>query len=142
VKRICMSVGLLLVAASLPAANGDDPAKPMVVTPVLSTSVTSSGQPIALPTKDVTVAVSTYGIAKGATLPEHEHPYPRYGYVLAGEIRITNIETGKNETYKTGDFIIEAIGRWHRAVNVGDGPVELLVIDRVEGAGSNVIIRR
>ena len=73
-KRICMSVGLLLVASSLQAANGDDPAKPVVVTPVLSTSVTSSGQPIALPTKDATVAVSTYEIAQGATLPEHKHP--------------------------------------------------------------------
>lgn len=141
-KRICMSVGLLLVASSLQAANGDDPAKPVVVTPVLSTSVTSSGQPIALPTKDATVAVSTYEIAQGATLPEHKHPYPRYGYVLAGEIRITNIETGKSETYKTGDFIIEAIGQWHQAANIGDRPVKLLVIDQVEGAGSNVVIRK
>ena len=62
--------------------------------------------------------------------------------MLAGEIRITNIETGKSETYKTGDFIIEAIGQWHQAANIGDRPVKLLVIDQVEGAGSNVVIRK
>jgi mannose-6-phosphate isomerase-like protein (cupin superfamily) len=35
---------------------------------------------------------------------------------------------------QTGDFIIEMIGQWHQAANVGDGPVKLLVIDQVEKA--------
>ncbi|MGH6881406.1 cupin domain-containing protein [Hypericibacter sp.] len=141
-KRILVSVGLTLAALSAYSANAGDPAKNVLVTPVLTTSVTSSGQAIVLPSKDSTVIVSTYEIAKGATLPEHKHPYPRYAYVLAGEIRVTNTDAGKSETYKAGDFIIEAIGQWHHAENVGDGPVKLLVIDQVAGAGGNVILQQ
>jgi quercetin dioxygenase-like cupin family protein len=141
-KRVLVSVGLTLWALSSHAASGDDPAKNVSVKPVLSTSITSSGQPIVLPAKDPTVIVSEYEIAKGATLPEHKHPYPRYGYVLAGEIRITNTDTGKSEVYKAGDFIIEAINQWHHAENIGNEPVKLLVIDQVEHADSNVVMRK
>jgi quercetin dioxygenase-like cupin family protein len=141
-KRMVIAAGLALGILSSPAAHGDDPAKNVVVTPVLSTSVTVSGQPILLPTKDPTVIVSLYEIAKGATLPEHKHVYPRYGYVLAGEICITNTVTGKSEAFRSGDFIVEAIDQWHRAKNIGNEPVKLLVIDQVDHADGNVVIRK
>jgi quercetin dioxygenase-like cupin family protein len=108
-KRVFASVGLMLGILLAHAANGDDLARKTVVKPILSTTVTSSGQPIVLPQKDVNLIVSMYEIAKGATLPEHKHLYPRYGYVLAGEIRITNSDTGKSETYKAGDFIVDVV---------------------------------
>lgn len=141
-KRMVIAVGLALGILSSQAAHGDDPAKNVVVKPVLSTSVTVSGQPITLPTKDPTVIVSLYEIAKGATLPEHKHLYPRYGYVLAGEICVTNTVTGKSKAFKSGDFIVEAIDQWHRAENIGNEPVKLLVIDQVEQANGNVVIRK
>jgi quercetin dioxygenase-like cupin family protein len=141
-KRILVSVGLMFAALLAHPANADDPAKNVLVTPVLTTSVTSSGQAIVLPAKDPTVIVSMYEIAKGATLPEHKHPYPRYAYVLDGEIRVTNTDTGKSETYKAGDFIIEAIDQWHHAENIGSESVKLLVIDQVEHANGNVVLRK
>lgn len=55
--------------------------KDVTVTQLLSTTVTSSGQPIVLPQKDAQIVVSTYDVAPGATLPVHKHPYPRYGDV-------------------------------------------------------------
>ena len=140
-KPMLALVGLTLGALSSYPANGGDPAKDVVVKPVLSTSVTSSGQPIVLPSKDPTVIVSVYEIAKRATLPEHKHMYPRYGYVLAGEICITNTDTGKSTAYKAGDFIIEAIDQWHHAENIGNEPVKLLIIDQVEHANNNVVMR-
>jgi quercetin dioxygenase-like cupin family protein len=75
-----------------------------------------------------------------AKRPEHEHPYPRYAYVLAGTLRIINAETGHSDVYRTGDFIIEAIAQWHQAASPDDRPLKLLVIDQVEGDQSNVII--
>ena len=51
--RLIGSVAVL--AWPLHAAEGDDaasPAPPLVVTPLLTTSVTASGQPIVLPRKD------------------------------------------------------------------------------------------
>lgn len=122
-KPMLIAPGLMLLAAPLHAESQ------VVVKPVLSTTVTSSGQPIVLPQKDAQVVVSTYEIAAGAALPEHKHPFPRYGYVLTGNLRVINDETGKTEDYKTGDFILESVGQWHRGINTGSEPLKLLVID-------------
>jgi quercetin dioxygenase-like cupin family protein len=115
--------------------------KPVIVTPVLTTDVTASGQPIILPSKDVQLIVSTYEIAPGAALPAHRHPFPRFGYMLAGSLRVTNLETAKSDDYKAGDFIPEAIGQWHQGSNIGDGPAKLLVIDQVEKGQLNIEVR-
>ena len=115
--------------------------KPVIVTPVLTTDVTASGQPIVLPSKDVQLIVSTYEIAPGAALPAHRHPFPRFGYMLAGSLRVTNLETAKSDDYKAGDFIPEAIGQWHQGSNIGDGPAKLLVIDQVEKGQLNIEVR-
>jgi hypothetical protein len=50
--------------------------KEVTVTKLLSTTVTSSGQPIVLPQKDAQIVVSIYDVAPGARLPVHKHPYP------------------------------------------------------------------
>ncbi|RUW30320.1 cupin domain-containing protein, partial [Mesorhizobium sp. M1E.F.Ca.ET.041.01.1.1] len=87
------------------------------------------------------VQVSAYQIAPGATLPVHKHPFPRYAYVEAGTLKVTNVETGASNTYKTGDFIVEMIGQWHQATNIGADPVKLLVIDQVEQGAKNTILQ-
>src|ERR1700761_5865921 len=75
-------LGLLGAAASLvllasPVRAEDKPAadSPHAVkdTPRMTTAVTSSGQPIVMPQKDVQITVSTYEIPAGAKLPEHKH---------------------------------------------------------------------
>lgn len=135
----------LLATAALYANCGlalDSSSTPVVVTPLASRTTTASGQPITLPRKDVQVLVSSYDIAPGATLPVHRHPFPRYAYVEAGTLKVTNVETGNSNTYKTGDFIIEMIGQWHQATNIGDGPVKLLVIDQVEEVAKNTELRQ
>jgi quercetin dioxygenase-like cupin family protein len=131
----------LLFISPLHAAQSDQPEAAVVVKQVASTTVTASGQPITLPQKDVHVVVSTFEIPAGANLPEHKHPFARYAYVMAGTLRVTNTETGKSETYKQGDFIVEAIDQWHKATNIGADAVKLLVIDQMEGTGSNTVLR-
>ncbi len=116
--------------------------KDVTVTQLLSTTVTSSGQPIVLPQKDAQVVVSIYDVAPGAMLPVHKHPYPRYGYVLSGELRVTNMETRQNDTYKPGDFILELVGQWHMGANIGGKPLKLLVIDIVEKGQTNTVVRK
>ncbi|RUT83673.1 cupin domain-containing protein [Mesorhizobium sp. USDA-HM6] len=134
---------LLTVALSATAANAlDSGANPVVVTPLADRTQTASGQPITLPQKNVEVIVSSFEIAVGATLPVHKHPFPRYAYVEAGTLKVTNVETGNSNTYKTGDFIVEMIGQWHQATNLGDGPVKLLVIDQVEQGAKNTVLRQ
>ncbi|CAN7470894.1 cupin domain-containing protein [Mesorhizobium sp. LjNodule214] len=142
-RNILASALLLCAALCANTAEAlDSSATPVVVTPLADRTETASGQPITLPQKNVQVLVSTFDIAVGATLPVHKHPFPRYAYVEAGTLKVTNVETGKSNTYKTGDFIVEMIGQWHQATNVGDGPVKLLVIDQVEQGAKNTVLRQ
>ncbi|RWD43491.1 MAG: cupin domain-containing protein [Mesorhizobium sp.] len=142
-RKILISTTLLTAALSATAAHAlDASGTPVVVTPLASRTETASGQPITLPQKNVQVLVSSYEIAPGATLPVHKHPFPRYAYVEGGTLQVTNVETGKSTTYKSGDFIIEMIGQWHQATNVGADPVKLLVIDQVEEGTKNTVLRQ
>ncbi len=140
-KSFALALGLMLVASPLRADTQPATSK-VVVKPVLSTTVTSSGQPVVLPQKDAQVVVSTYEIPPGAVLPKHKHPFPRYAYVQAGTIEVTNLDTGKTETFKTGDFILEAVDQWHFGANKGKVPVKLLVIDMVEKGQANVVLQK
>jgi quercetin dioxygenase-like cupin family protein len=132
-KFVWAAIAIGLVASPSYAADN----KP-VVTPVLTTDVTATSQPFTFPTKNAQIVAATYEIPEGAALPEHKHPYPRFGYMLAGTLRVTNTETGKSEVYKAGDFIPEAIDQWHQGASVGTGPAKLLVIDVTEKGQSNV----
>lgn len=131
---------LLLITAAAQAAEIEDPGT-VRVTPVIASSLTATGQPIALPRDNARVVVSVYDIAAAATLPEHKHPFPRYAYVLAGTLQVTNTDTGRSHIYKAGDFIIEAIDQWHRGMSLDNAPVKLLVIDQVPGDAANTVMR-
>lgn len=134
-KKFLASAFIALLAPSMAFALDG-----VTVTPLAEKTETASGQPITLPQKDVRVVVSTFDIAPGATLPVHKHPFARYALVQGGTLQVTNADTGASTTYKTGDFVIEMIGQWHRAKNIGDDAVKLLVIDQIEGAGGNTVL--
>ncbi|PDS67847.1 cupin domain-containing protein, partial [Rhizobium phaseoli] len=88
-----ISIATALFALACPANAFENNA--VAATPILRTDRTIAGQPIIVPRKDVEVIASIYEIAPGATLPIHQHRYQRYGYVLSGEITVTNTESGK-----------------------------------------------
>jgi quercetin dioxygenase-like cupin family protein len=137
-KLIWLVAGFLaLFISPTPAQEPKD----VTVTQLLSTTVTSSGQPIVLPQKNAQMVVSSYDIAPGATLPVHKHPYPRYGYVLTRRLRVTNMQTGQSDIYEPGDFILESVGQWHMGTNIGGEPLKLLVIDMVEKGQTNTLLR-
>ncbi|GAA4116386.1 quercetin dioxygenase-like cupin family protein [Aminobacter aganoensis] len=139
---IVVSTAMLLSSSGLQALDSGNPGAKVVVTPLASVTTTASGQPIVLPQKNVQVLVSSFEIPPGAKLPVHEHPSARYAYVLAGNLEVTNVETGKSTSYKKGDFIVEMIGEWHQGANVGAEPVQLLVIDQVEEGTSNTVLKQ
>jgi quercetin dioxygenase-like cupin family protein len=113
----------------------------VTVTPLTAKSETAAGQPIALPQQDVRVLVSVYDIAPGAKLPVHKHPFARYALVESGTLEVTNVETGEASVYRKGDFVVEMIDLWHRAENIGEDPVRLIVIDQIEGDAQNTLLQ-
>ena len=143
-RKILTVAALLAICASFTAAHALDSgaAAPVVVTPVKTTAVTSTGQPLVLPQKNVEVGASIYDIAPGATLPVHKHPFARYAYVLAGTLQVTNVDTGKSDVFKAGDFIVEMIDQWHRGSNIGADPVKLVVIDQIEAGAEATVLKQ
>lgn len=131
-------IGVAMAAFASPALARE----PVAAVPVLSTQKTASGQPIVLPQHDVQVIVTRLTIQPGTTLPQHEHPYQRYGYVLSGRLTVTMSNTGQSFTYGPGAFIVEMRNQWHSAKPVGDQPVVLLVIDQVVAGHSNMVLRK
>ena len=138
-KFVWLMAGLALVFLGSPSVLAQNA---IVITPLLSSTVTASGQPIVLPQRDAEVVASIYDIAPGATLPVHQHPFPRLAYVLSGSLRVTNLRTGHQDSYKLGDFVVEAIGQWHTGSNVGDQPLKLLVIDIVKKDQTNTVLHK
>lgn len=135
-RRLVLAVSILSLLGSVSWAAD---APKVVVKPVLTTTATAAGQPIAVPANPQ-VIVSTYEIPAGASLPFHKHPFQRYAYVMAGDLSVTNRDTDQIYRYKTGDFIVEVLDQWHMGRNEGKVPVKLLVIDQVEPGKPNVVL--
>ena len=133
-----LAVGLLASFTSTACAQ---PQTDVTIKQLLSTTTTSGGQKIVLPQKDAELVASIFEIPRGAHLPEHEHPYPRYGYILSGSLRVTDAETGQSRTYRSGEFVLESVGRWHTGANAGEEPTRLLVIDIVEKGHTNTVLK-
>jgi quercetin dioxygenase-like cupin family protein len=134
----CLAVGLLASFTSTASAHQR---ADIVIKQLLSTTTTSAGQKIVLPQNDPELIASIFETRRGAHLQEHEHPYPRYGYILSGSLRVTDSETGRSKTYRTGDFVLEMVGRWHTGANEGKEPTRLLVIDIVEKGHTNTVLK-
>lgn len=120
-------VGIAFLFATGAGAAAD---QPVSVELVLRTSQTIAEQQIELPQGPVEVTGSIFTIQPGASLPVHRHAFARYGYMLAGELTVSNQETGKKQTFHAGDMIVESIGKWHSGSNSGQVPVKLFVLDQ------------
>jgi quercetin dioxygenase-like cupin family protein len=134
-----IAAGLLLLLAHGAAMAGEPAA--VKVSKVLTTTTTVTGQKLVLPGQNAQLLVTTLEIAPGARLPRHMHPYPRYAYVLEGNLTVDYEGTGPQH-YRKGDFIVEAVNTWHFGMNSGTIPLRLLVIDQVEAGKSNMIMAK
>ena len=56
----------------------------------------------------------------------HKHPVINAGVLLRGTLTVESDE-GKKLLLAAGDPIVELVGRWHRGVNEGEAPAEILV---------------
>jgi quercetin dioxygenase-like cupin family protein len=115
-------------------------AEPSVVKPILSTDKTATGQPIALPQGPVQVTAVTLEIPAGGKLPLHQHPFPRFAYVLSGKLSVTYVDQKLTKVLGPGDFLVEAIGQTHFGEALGSEPVRLLVIDQAPPGKGNVVL--
>ena len=137
--RLVLFACAVMVASATLASAADVPK--VTTTTIISSDTTVTGQKIVVPDNPVVVA-SLSTLPPGARLPVHKHPYAHYGYMLAGELTVTNDETGKSFTIKKGGFLIEMNDTWHHGQNDGKVPVKILIIDQIpKGIRSNVVLK-
>ncbi|MBY5538278.1 cupin domain-containing protein [Rhizobium leguminosarum] len=115
---------------------------PVSVEQVLRSNLTIAEQAILLPSGPVEVSASIFTIQPGASLPVHRHAFPRYGYVLEGTLTVNNLETGKTSSFKTGEFVIESLSKWHSGANPGTVPLRLLVIDQAPAGAQTTEVKK
>lgn len=114
----------VLMASPSAAQAPADPGKPVVVDRTLS------GQPIRAAQGDVRYTITQGVIPVGGGVAPHKHPYPRLVNVLAGRLKVTNLDTGEVRELKAGDWLVDAVEQWHDTAVVGNEPVRLLTIDQ------------
>lgn len=70
--------------------------------------------------------VTRVNLPAGYKTPLHTHESPGPRYVLKGRVKIE--ESGQSHVYGPGDAFWES-GQWMTAENVGEGELELLVVE-------------
>lgn len=121
---------LAFFASVPPGSTADTSALPQgfEVAPVLKSTTTADGDPLAYPRTDKPQIVSVVGtLAPGGRTALHQHPVPVFVYLLEGSLTVET-EGGEPRHYKAGEAFLESVDRWHQAFNNGDTPARLLVV--------------
>jgi quercetin dioxygenase-like cupin family protein len=114
---------------SLPISckSGMDSAADVAIATIVSTGFTSVGQSIRYPkTESPEIQMLRVSIPSGMETGWHLHPVPGCIYVLSGALTVYTKE--RQREYQAGDGFIEVIGIAHNGINLGETPVELLMI--------------
>lgn len=97
------------------------------MTQVVESSVSWDGRLLPVyPAGIPRVTIMRMTIPPHAKLETHLHPMINAGTVLRGELTVV-AEDGCERTFRTGEGIVELVGRRHYGENRGDEPVELVM---------------
>lgn len=100
---------------------------PVTSTPLLKTTTTWNGAAIKVSkVAHPEVQSLTVEIPEGSATAWHKHPVNNFAYVISGQLRL-ELEDKTTHEFKAGEAFAEVVDTWHRGVNVGKGPVKLVV---------------
>jgi quercetin dioxygenase-like cupin family protein len=132
-RRFVIALSLLL-ATTLSASTQEK----VVSTTLFKSTTTAAGQKIVFPTGNTEVTALIVDIPAGTDTGWHEHPFPRYAYVLEGAVTVEN-DAGVSNTYGAGTFVVEQVGLYHHGITTM--PTKLLVIDQAKAGKANQVNR-
>jgi quercetin dioxygenase-like cupin family protein len=125
-RRLALAAGLIaLPFASVSAEDAVAP-KPSV-TPVIDSSQTILGQPLAYPAGNAEITASIITVPPGGETGWHKHAVPLFGYILEGALTVDYGDKGTH-TYNAGDGLLEAMNWPHNGMNKGAVPVKILAV--------------
>src|SRR5262245_55801479 len=136
--RIIFSVLLIMVLIQTTVSAWAEP-QDVKVTAVMKGSTTISGQKLEYPKTDKAEMTSVLiEIQPGKENGRHVHSVPTYVHVLEGTMTV-EFEDGARQTFEAGSGFLEAINTVHRAKNLGQVPLKLLVVFAGEEGKPNLI---
>jgi quercetin dioxygenase-like cupin family protein len=100
---------------------------PELLPPLLRTTVNSLGQPIRYPDEGAAeVTALLVEMAPGEVTGWHQHPVPLLGYLIEGELTVTQA-TGEKRVVRAGEVSLESVGVVHQGANEGSVPLRMVV---------------
>lgn len=128
-RASAMFLASLLIGGSVSATAQPAPAGPvgLVLTPVLETTTTFTGQAIRFPQGDNQLTAVLAEVAPGGQVGRHMHPVPLFVYMLEGTLSI-EMDGHGTHTFTAGQGFAEVTNTWHNGRNLGDRPVRFLIV--------------
>ena len=127
VTKIATMICLSLAGMSFsPMVLALDPSESIKVTPLMKTTTTWDGKPVAYPQGKAEVTAMQVEIAPGAETGWHTHAVPSFAVMLSGELEV-RLKDGRTKRLLTGDVLAEVVDVLHSGRNVGAVPVKLVV---------------
>jgi quercetin dioxygenase-like cupin family protein len=136
--KISFPILLIMVLVQATVSAWAEP-QDVIVTAVMKSSTTISGQKIEYPKTDkAEVASVLVEIQPGKENGRHMHSVPTYVHVLEGTMTV-EFEDGSRQTFQAGSGFLEVMNTLHSAKNLGDVPLRLLVVFAGEEGRPNLI---
>lgn len=99
---------------------------------------TMSGQPLApSPPAPFQLLVTQARYGPGDVIPCHKHPWPRYVYLQAGRLQVTNYDVRRVYEFHAGQILVESIDQWHQGVVTGHEPAIVVAFEEVPRGRDN-----
>ncbi|MES2677887.1 MAG: cupin domain-containing protein [Pseudomonadota bacterium] len=107
---------------------------------LIKTSQDWSGQELTYPKRQTELTTLRITIAPQEIIPFHCHQVALFGYVLSGSVQVETM-SGKKETLKKGETLVEVQNTWHRGFNPSKSKNTEIVLFYVGSKGvDNAII--
>lgn len=123
--RLIAALVLGALFATTPAHALDDTAA-VRVRPLLQTTTSWDGAPLAWPAGQAELTAIEVTIAPGGETGWHEHPVPSFGVLLEGELEIS-LRSGEVKRVRAGEALAEVVATLHNGRVVGPVPARLVV---------------
>jgi quercetin dioxygenase-like cupin family protein len=107
-------------------ASASEASQSITVTPLLKTTSSWNGSPLAYPSGNAEITGMVVEIAVGAETGWHLHTVPSFGMILEGRLEVS-LKDGSTKILQTGEALAEVVNTLHNGRNIGFTPVKIVV---------------
>lgn len=107
-------------------ASALEASQSITVTPLLKTTSSWNGSPLAYPSGNAEITGMVVEIAVGVETDWHLHTVPSFGMILEGCLEVS-LKDGSTKILQAGEALAEVVNTLHNGRNIGLTPVKIVV---------------